>query len=869
LELDVRHIFSLAVLFGVAFFAQPGFAQKIEKYIRIAPADDWVKPQTPPQAAFALAKNRDTAYQLVAYQTRMSKTGKASYNHFAITLNTAKGVESNASISITFDPSFQNIVFHDVSIIRDGKRTSRLSFSAMELYRAEKDRDRLIFNKDLQLTMILPDIRIGDTLDYAYTVYGKNPAWGSHVYDSTQLQFSLPVQSFYNRVVLGYDLKVSERAHAGGESPMVTQSKRGREYVWSSRNLKALDVDDDRPAWHYGYPAYEVSSFENWGEVGRFFTPYYVPPKRLPAELERAIETIKEKSDDPKVRTREALDYVQREIRYLGIELGKGGYIPRPPELVLKRRFGDCKDVTLLLTSMLSAMDIKATPLLVSSTLRAGVDAMLPNYGAFDHVIVKVDLQGRSYFLDPTRDRQFGDLDNLEQGLFGKGLPVSKNSSGLIDITPPSHAWRKDFYDTYDMVSSADDVTFTTELNYYGSEADDVVDWLKRDGEKGVGDALLKYYQDHYPSITIKTPLSSTRVEAKSKVTLLAAFTIPSAWAKDEENKNKQFTAKPLEINAEFPNFDGTTRTSPFKLEHPVRSRQTLKFLVDDSWAFNDETFLIDNKSFRYAKNATFKDNVYTETYTYDTKADFISSANFAKTMKGISTAQDNLGVVLQISTETTTPSILSTLFTETNILIFYYSWFAFATLLALAIVFKTRNSDAKWREEGLFYPVRLRKFILLSALTLGMYGVYWTYKNWLWIKTVLKEDLSPGWRTFFAGFTNFSLFLRLTHEQDKGYAGFRFFAIPLALLVISSNVFNRVAMRMDETPVWMDVLVLFSFLTLVPVVMQVKKMNATHQNVIKRNSAYSWRSYGAILLYLPLTALAYLGLAMGIAGLF
>lgn len=868
-EFHMRVFTFLLSLFFLTLGVQPSMAQEKKKYIRIKPAANWIKIQAQPQTPFALAKNMDTAYRLVDRQTHLSRKDQARYIHTILTLNTAKGVENNASISITFDPSFQTIVFHDVSIIRGGKRTSRLSLDAMELYRSETDRDRLIFNKDLQFSLILSDVRIGDTLDYSYTIYGKNPAWGEQVYSNLQLQYSLPIQFLYKRIVLENGLSVSERAHAGGESPKVTQSPLGHEYVWSKRNLKALDVDEDRPEWHYGYPAYELSSFKSWGDVGRFYAPYYTPDRTLPPELKLAIEEIKAKTTDPKARTRAALDYVQSEVRYLGIELGIGGYIPRPPKKVLERRFGDCKDVTLLLTTMLAAMDIEASPLLVNSNLRSGVETLLPNYGAFDHVIVMVRLQDHTYFLDPTRNRQIGNLDTLEQGLFGKGLPVNKNSKGLLDISPPSHTWRKDFYDTYDMVSKPDSIAYTVELNYYGGEADTVKSWIANEGEAGVGAALLKYYQDSYPTISITTPLRAITMEDEGKTTLLASFTIPSAWTKDEKNKIKQFPAKPLEINAEFPNFNGATRTTPFKLVHPVRTRQTLKFIVDDNWTFNDKNFLINNKSFRYNKDSTFKNNIYTEIYTYSTKADFISPASFAKIMKDISAARDDLGVTLQISTAKTTPTTLSKFLTKTNILIFYYSWLLFANLLSLAIVFMTRNVDAKWREEGLFYPVRLRKFILLSALTLGMYGVYWTYKNWYWIKTVLKEDISPGWRTFFAGITNFSLFFRLTHEQEKGYAGFRFFAIPLALLVIAGGILSRVSMRMDETPVWMDVLVTFSFLTLVPVVMQVKKMNDTHQDVIKRNSTYSWRSYGAILLYLPLTALAYVGLAISIAGLF
>ena len=43
---------------------------------------------------------------------------------------------------------------------------------------------------------------------------------------------------------------------------------------------------------------------------------------------------------------------------------------------------------------------------------------------------------------------------------------------------------------------------------------------------------------------------------------------------------------------------------------------------------------------------------------------------------------------------------------------------------------------------------ISVLKLIFLSLLTMGIYHLYWFYKNWKFIKQNYKEDISPGWRT-------------------------------------------------------------------------------------------------------------------------
>ena len=54
--------------------------------------------------------------------------------------------------------------------------------------------------------------------------------------------------------------------------------------------------------------------------------------------------------------------FVQRDVRYVGIELGIGGYQPHPAAEVFAHRYGDCKDKATLLRSMLREIGVDSYP---------------------------------------------------------------------------------------------------------------------------------------------------------------------------------------------------------------------------------------------------------------------------------------------------------------------------------------------------------------------------------------------------------------------------------------------------------------------------------------------------------------------------
>jgi transglutaminase-like putative cysteine protease/predicted Zn-dependent protease len=126
------------------------------------------------------------------------------------------------------------------------------------------------------------------------------------------------------------------------------------------------------------------------------------------------------------------------EIRYTGVELGQGGLVPRTPAETLRRRFGDCKDKTVLLIAALRALDIPAyAALLNAGDDQQDVEQELPGFGGFNHAIVVVP-GTPSIWIDPTdRFARAGELPTDDQGRLA--LIASATATGLIR-TPEAEA---------------------------------------------------------------------------------------------------------------------------------------------------------------------------------------------------------------------------------------------------------------------------------------------------------------------------------------------------------------------------------------------------------------------------------------------
>jgi Domain of Unknown Function with PDB structure (DUF3857) len=183
----------------------------------------------------------------------------------------------------------------------------------------------------------------------------------------------------------------------------------------------------DGPVLRYGWgePA-------SWEAVGRWYDELARGVPRERAEVRQAARQLLAATPGTVVAAAAApqpaaaaarrasleriLDFVRREVRYVAVEVGVGGYRPAPPHETLARRWGDCKGKVTLLLDMLAEAGIEAYPALVLADRKGRIDPRFPEPGWFNHMIAALPVDGLAVdaddpvaggylFVDPTQER--------------------------------------------------------------------------------------------------------------------------------------------------------------------------------------------------------------------------------------------------------------------------------------------------------------------------------------------------------------------------------------------------------------------------------------------------------------------------------
>jgi hypothetical protein len=155
------------------------------------------------------------------------------------------------------------------------------------------------------------------------------------------------------------------------------------------------------------------------------------------------------------------------------------------------------------------------------------------------------------------------------------------------------------------------------------------------------------------------------------------------------------------------------------------------------------------------------------------------------------------------------------------------------------------------------FFPVGIPKFLVLSFCTLGLYQLYWFYKNWMAVKERTGESIIPFGRAFFGIFYCYALLKRVRAHDDQ-LPSANLAAGPLATAWIVLNICGQL-----PDPFWL--LALGTFIPLVPVIQAIKVINEAHAPGHDPNTQFSvanWVGVGAGVLLWVLIAI---GLTMGV----
>ena len=426
----------LAALFLGAVAAGPASgAESAAPLYRYSAAAAWVDRVVPDYDAPVPAGGAvDGAwYLLIDWQVDIRATGDDTYRHIAVKVLNASGVENNSQLNLVVDPTYQSLTIHSLRLVRNGSVIDEQPLARITALPQETELWQRIYNGRYNINVLLSDVRAGDVVEYAYTIHSRDKNFPGHYATSVSTAWSVPVRLQRFRLRYPADRPMRMRLSDGGALPAARAVGDSREFVLEKKDLAVIPTDDERPDWSTPWPYLEVTDLPDWAAVTRMTGPIYRIPTPAGAGVAGVVEQIRAEGGSAQQQALRALQYVQEQIRYTSISIGPGAFRPTDPEIVLERRFGDCKDKSLLLVTMLRALGIEADVALVNSTTGHILNEALPTPYAFDHAIVRATIGAAVYWLDATTPKQFAPLTTDTPADFERALPVHGSSRELRD----------------------------------------------------------------------------------------------------------------------------------------------------------------------------------------------------------------------------------------------------------------------------------------------------------------------------------------------------------------------------------------------------------------------------------------------------
>lgn len=299
----------------------------------------------------------------------------------------------------------------------------------------------------------LPEVNPGSIVGYEY-VQKHRPFV---LEDDWDFQSEIPTvhARFFLQIPSGWEFTTSWANYPEQKE----QTPGASSHVWEVHDVPAIDTEPDMPPWRAvaarmdikyfpGNPALRAKTSGTWNDLGVWYGNLTASSRTPTPEIQQKVAALTASLSDPVAKMRALASFVQRQIRYVAIEVGIGGFRPHPAGEVFANEYGDCKDKATLLSTMLKVVGIDSYYVLIDVD-RGEVNPKFPSLD-FNHAILAIRLPqnadtsllyatvddpklGRVLFFDPTNEYvPFGYIPGYLQDNYG--LVVTRDGGELLDL---------------------------------------------------------------------------------------------------------------------------------------------------------------------------------------------------------------------------------------------------------------------------------------------------------------------------------------------------------------------------------------------------------------------------------------------------
>lgn len=343
-------------------------------------------------------------------------------------LNTKDGVKALEKVELPFRSSLQELEVLEAFTISPGGARVGVPASGISIQSPPQAAAIPSFDDQRVRVIEFPALQPGSAIFYKVKFSVKVPMFPGHF----SLLHAFPADSVWKNVEInvsappGYELKAEAIDMRGGRMP----DREGRaRWSWraaverpSAGELAATSIIDRSPRL-------AVSSFAEYQALGDAYWAEAAKRTQVtPAVRQLADEITRELAGD-EAYAKAIYEWVNRNLRYVSVHLGRGGYIPHDVDAILTNRYGDCKDYVVAYQSLLAAKGVESIPVLIGAT----DSYWFPHVATpdmFNHVLVYVP--SLNLYIDPTVGGTRPGL--LPLALVGRKALLAGRKTGVVTL---------------------------------------------------------------------------------------------------------------------------------------------------------------------------------------------------------------------------------------------------------------------------------------------------------------------------------------------------------------------------------------------------------------------------------------------------
>lgn len=381
---------------------------------------------------FAAPDGTDVAVLDEEETYRFDASGRSVYTEYMVyKVLTQQGAEGWAGISVDWEPWHQERPAIRIRVITPDYVVHDLDLKTMTEAPAQDEQSNIYTDRRV-VRGPLPAVAPGSVIEQEIVISENRPYFSAGTAGRYFFgRVSVPVR--HSRLTIEAPSSVSLRYALQllpGLQPQRTESDGKVRIVFEREAVNSLETADlYLPADVPAYPSVAFSTGASWQVVSGAYASI-VESKIRSGDIKALVEKLTRGKDSQFEKVQAVSVYLDKEVRYTGVEFDDAEIVPHSPSETLLRKYGDCKDKSTLLVAMLRAAGVPAYLALLNAGGSMDVPPDLPGMGFFDHAIVYVP-GNPDLWIDATDEfARPGQLPVVDQGRLA--LVVRPETTALI-----------------------------------------------------------------------------------------------------------------------------------------------------------------------------------------------------------------------------------------------------------------------------------------------------------------------------------------------------------------------------------------------------------------------------------------------------